>query len=80
MAIDLAEFAKEKLELPARKGVLLPVSGLSDIADDVTYATPVGLMLLDMLLDGQSNGSTTANYNGAINAVSKLVNRFKSKR
>jgi cell division protein FtsA len=76
----LSEYAKEKLELPARKGVMLPLGGLSDIADDVTYATPVGLMLLDMLLDGQPGGSSSANYNGAINAVSKLVNRFKPKR
>jgi cell division protein FtsA len=76
----LANFAKEKLELPAKKATLLPVSGLSDIADDVAYATPIGLMLLDMLLDGQSsNGGATA-YNGTLNKVSKLMGKLRTKR
>lgn len=76
----LASFAKEKLELPARKATLLPVSGLSDIADDVTYATPIGLMLLDMLLDGQHTESDTTVYNGALNTLSALLKKFRTKR
>lgn len=76
----LANFSKETLELPAKTGKLLPVSGLSDIADDIAYATPIGLMLLDMLLDGQVNGSSTTTYNGALNTVSRLFKKMKSKR
>ncbi len=75
----LSAFAKEKLELPAKKAKLLPVSGLSDIADDVTYATPIGLMLLDMLLDGQHSNSDTTVYNGALNTLSALFKKLRTK-
>jgi cell division protein FtsA len=73
----LASFAKEVLELPAKKATLLPVSGLSDISTDVAYATPIGLMLLDMLLDGQSSPSDTTTYNSALNAVGGLFKKFR---
>lgn len=75
----LAHFAKEQLELPAKKATLLPVSGLSDVADDVSFATPIGLMLLDMLLDGQGSDMDTTTYNNALNTVSKLF-KLKSKK
>jgi cell division protein FtsA len=44
------EFAKEKLQLPARIGKLENIGGLVDTVEDQTYTTVVGLMLLDMLL------------------------------
>lgn len=44
------EFAREKLELPARIGKLHNVGGLVDTVEDQTFTTVVGLMLLDMLL------------------------------
>lgn len=75
----LADFAKEKLELPAKKATMLPVSGLSDVADDVSYATPIGLMLLDMLLDGQSGNTETTAYNSALNTVGGLFKKFKKR-
>ncbi len=46
----LDEFAREKLQLPARLGKLQHVGGLADTVADQTYTTVVGLMLLDMLL------------------------------
>jgi cell division protein FtsA len=46
----LAEFTKEKLQLPARIGKLTGVGGLVDTVEDSAYCTVVGLMLLDMLL------------------------------
>ena len=58
----IAEFAKEKLQLPARIGHLQPISGLTDTVDDPAYFTATGLMLLDMLLlpmgerHGKGNG------------------------
>lgn len=76
----LANFAKEKLELPAKKATLLPISGLSDVANDVSYATPIGLMLLDMLLDGQSSNGGDTVYNGALNTVSRLMGKLRTKR
>jgi len=46
----LDEFARAKLELPARIGHLHAVGGLIDTVEDQAYTTVVGLMLLDMLL------------------------------
>lgn len=74
----LANYSKEKMELPSKIAKLLPVSGLSDISNDVAYATPIGLMLLDMLLDGQASSGTTV-YNGALNTMGKLMKRFNLK-
>jgi cell division protein FtsA len=44
------EFAKEKLQLPARIGKLHNIGGLVDTVEDTSYVCVVGLMLLDMLL------------------------------
>jgi cell division protein FtsA len=76
----LANFAKENLELPAKKGTILPVSGLSDVSEDVAYATPIGLMLLDMLLDGQSGSDDKTAYNSALNTVGGLFKKFRKSK
>lgn len=68
----IAEFAKDKLELPARLGVLQPLSGLVDVVDDGSYASAVGLMLLDMILlpeDGSSFGQPNSNAFGIIDGL-----------
>lgn len=44
------EFAREKLQLPARIGKLHNIGGLVDTVEDQQFTTVVGLMLLDMLL------------------------------
>lgn len=44
------EFARDKLELPARIGKLHDIGGLVDTVEDRAYTTVVGLMMLDMLL------------------------------
>lgn len=44
------DFAKEKLQLPARIGKLHNIGGLVDTVEDASFTTVVGLMLLDMLL------------------------------
>jgi cell division protein FtsA len=46
----LDEFARQKLQLPARIGKLHNIGGLADTVEDQSYNTVVGLMLLDMLL------------------------------
>lgn len=46
----LTEFTRDKLQLATRVGTLQPFGGLVDTVQDVSYATAVGLMLLDMLL------------------------------
>lgn len=64
----LAEFAKEKLQLAARVGRLQPVGGLIDTVADPTYASAVGLMLLDMLLipNGAQNTGTNVRSDGNV--------------
>lgn len=46
----LDEFARQKLQLPARVGKLQNIGGLADTVADSGFVTVVGLMLLDMLL------------------------------
>lgn len=46
----LAEFAKEKLQLPVRIGKMHGLEGLIDTVDTPAFATATGLMLLDVLL------------------------------
>ncbi|MGB4800478.1 MAG: cell division protein FtsA [Candidatus Saccharimonadales bacterium] len=46
----LAEFTKEKLQLPVRLGKIRGLSGLVDTVDDPAFAAATGLMLLDILL------------------------------
>lgn len=74
----LAEFAKERMQLAARIGSLHSVSGLVDTVADPTYASAVGLMLLDMLLQPEStpvNGGAASAR--ALNFVDNLWQRFK---
>lgn len=75
----LADFAKEALELPAKKATMLPLSGLADVGADIAYATPIGLMLLDMLLDGNGTQNDSTTYNSALNTVSSLFKKIRSR-
>jgi len=63
----LDDFARDKLQLPARIGKLQNIGGLVDTVEDQTFTTVVGLMLLDMLLlpalpptNGTASGATKA--------------------
>ena len=77
---DIAEFAKEKLELPARVGDIESVGGLADQMSSLDFATPVGLMLLDMLLEGQNAvGHSANNYSGVVDNITSLIKRLKKK-
>jgi len=75
----LAEFAKEKLQLATRVGSLQPLGGLIDTVEDPAYATAVGLMLLDMLLQGSAgNGGLAGQPNGNVfGMVDGLLKRFR---
>ena len=46
----LADFAKDKLQLPARIGKVRGLAGLVDTVDTPAFASAAGLMLLDILL------------------------------
>ena len=79
LAARLMPFAKEKLELPAKIGVINQVGGLADVGDNITFATPIGLMLLDMLLDGQHPAGHTTDYSGVVDNISSLFKKFKKR-
>jgi cell division protein FtsA len=76
----IADFAKEKLQLASRVGRLQPVGGLIDTVADPTYATAVGLMLLDMLLlpgsnQSQSRSESTGNVFGVVEGMWRKFKR-----
>jgi len=74
----IAEFAKERLQLAARIGKLHAVTGLIDTVADPSYATAVGLMMLDMLLTPEVPQSTAgATGARALKIVDDLFGRFK---
>lgn len=76
----LDEFAREKLQLPARVGRLRDVGGLADTVEGQSYVTVVGLMLLDMLLLPSLPPSHERGGKGAANAraiLDGLIGRFR---
>jgi len=75
----IAEFVKERLQLPARVGKLQALAGLVDTVEDVGYYTAVGLMLLDMLLLPEVEASRRQGTGGGSisTAVDRALNYFK---
>jgi cell division protein FtsA len=51
----LAEFARDRLQLPARIGKVRGLAGLADTVDTPSFAAAAGLMLLDILLTPYHN-------------------------
>lgn len=72
----ISEVAKQELELPARIGKLLPVSGLADEIDEKIFTTAIGLMWLDMLL-GQHSDSLATGAGSLTNIGSTAKSIFK---
>jgi cell division protein FtsA len=72
------DLAREKLQLPARKGKLQNLSGLLDTVDDPSFITVVGLMLLDMLLLPSLATNSLAQDNNARSVATKLFKRIFS--
>jgi cell division protein FtsA len=74
----IADFAKDRLQLAARVGKLHAVTGLIDTVADPSYATAVGLMMLDMLLTPEidvTHGDNTGVR--ALKIVDNFLGRFK---
>lgn len=75
---NIAETAKEKLQLPARLGALQPLSGLMDtIGKDPSFYTAIGLMELDMLLEGQKESLDYSSSATPYNLFQSLIRRIK---
>lgn len=74
----IADFAKDRLQLAARAGKLHAVTGLVDTVADPSYATAVGLMMLDMLLTPEADAAHSDNTSArALKIVDNFLGRFK---
>ena len=73
----IAEFAREKLQISARIGALQPIGGLQDTVDDLAFSTPVGLMILDMLLLPSDGAAAGAPVSGVFGMVEGLMRRMR---
>lgn len=75
----IAEFAKEKLQLPARVGKVQSIGGLVDTVDGETYSTAIGLMILDMLLlpDITLSRNSTSKTGSAVSFVEGIFRKIK---
>ncbi len=75
----LDEFAKERLQLPARKGSLHNIGGLVDTVEDPGFITVVGLMLLDMLLLPDLPENLGTKNRGQTTKTSSLIKNLLNK-
>ena len=73
----IAEFTKEKLQLPARLGKIHEVGGLVDTVEDSAYATVVGLMLLDMLLLPEQTGHGSQRSGSTFGLLDNFLHRLR---
>lgn len=76
----LADYAKDKLQLPARIGKVRGLAGLVDTVDSSVFATAAGLMLLDILLTPYANDQAVASQiiGGNLgSSLGKLFGRLK---
>jgi cell division protein FtsA len=69
------EYARDRLQLPVKIGAIKGVSGLVDTINNPEYATAVGLMMLDMMLEGQSSNGASMMSGPYIS--SRLATKFK---
>jgi cell division protein FtsA len=74
----LAEFTRDKLQLPARVGKIQNVGGLVDTVEGPAYCTVVGLMMLDMLLL-PNDILPQAKLTQSFSVIDNLLKRFTKK-
>lgn len=74
----IAEFAREKLQLPARIGKVRNLAGLVDTVDSPSFSTAAGLMLLDALLAPFTNQQTGRQTTiGNLNVLTQIFKKFR---
>ncbi len=76
----IAEFTRDKLQLPARVGHIQNVGGLVDTVEGTAYCTVVGLMMLDMLLLPSMSAPQASLAQSYVGLADKLLKRFKKRR
>jgi len=76
----LADYTRDKLQLPARLGHVRGLAGLVDTVDTPSFATAAGLMLLDILLTpytGEQAGGNQVMQTSIPAALNKLFGHLK---
>ncbi|HUB93025.1 MAG TPA: cell division protein FtsA [Verrucomicrobiae bacterium] len=76
----LADFTRDKLELPARIGKVRGLAGLADTVDNPAFAAAAGLMLLDILLTPYMSDQTPTHQLVGANVpavLSKIFGKLK---
>ncbi len=73
----IADFARDKLQLPARIGHISNVGGLVDTVEGPAYCSVVGLMMLDMFLAPIATSPQLTTLAQSINLADKFLKRFK---
>ncbi len=76
----IAEFTRDKLQLPARVGHIQNVGGLVDTVEGTAYCSVVGLMMLDMLLLPSMSTPQASLAQSTVGLADKLLQRFKKRR
>jgi cell division protein FtsA len=71
----IADFAKDKLQLPARTGSLHHISGMVDALKGSEYVTAAGLAIVDMLTIPQNSYSTMP----AKKTIHSFFTKFRNK-
>ena len=69
----LANYAKERLQLSAKVGKPSNVGGLADTIAGPEYATSIGLMMLDMILEGHSINQMLPSGNTVTSGLFKKI-------
>lgn len=75
----LAEYTRDKLQLPARIGHIQNVGGIVDTVDNNAYCSVIGLMMLDMMLLPSANLLQGGSYKTSQGIADKLLSRFKKR-
>lgn len=74
----LAEFTRDKLQLPARIGKVRGLAGLVDTVDTPAFATAAGLMMLDILLTPFAADQPGHQLiSGNLQSITKLFGRLR---
>jgi cell division protein FtsA len=75
----LADFAKDRLELPARTSRPTGYGGVIDTSNSPAFSTAVGLMLIDMAFSSSANNGAQSSraLTMSNNLIQSILTRFK---
>jgi len=76
---ELAEYVKDRLQLPARVGLPRDYSGVIDTTNNPAYASAVGLMMQDFFLSGSHHGHSpvSGGISDAFGSIKSILGKFR---